>query len=93
FQGETARDPVVRSTLRAIAADEASHAALGWSIDAWAGARLTAAGRARVAEARHAAYARLLDERAEANPLLGLPGPEAAARMLDALSPIWSSAS
>lgn len=59
FQAERAPDPFVRRSMRAIAVDEARHAALARRIARWADALLTPAQRARVARAREAAIARL----------------------------------
>jgi hypothetical protein len=90
YQARAARDPVVRAALRRIARDEARHAAVAWSIDAWARGRLSRAGRARVDAARDAALADLAREigPVRAEPLhveAGIPRPEAARRLLAAL--------
>ncbi|MBN8233500.1 ferritin-like domain-containing protein [Corallococcus macrosporus] len=52
WQGRTAEDPEVRSTLRAIARDEVRHAELAWAVDAWAHTRLSAAQREHLHQAR-----------------------------------------
>ena len=60
WQAREARDPVVRDAMRRIARDETRHAALSWSIDAWARSRLNRAARARVDAARDAAVRALV---------------------------------
>lgn len=87
FQGEQAEDRAVRRTMRAIARDEAHHAALGWDVDAWARAKLPPAQRAALDGARTEA-SRHIDAPTSSS-LLGLPGPEASATMLAALRPLW----
>jgi len=85
YQGECATDRAVRRAMRAIAADEAEHAALGWAVDGWARSHLSAQEADRVDAARLEAYRQLAAQRAAPSDVLGLPGPEASARMLDAL--------
>jgi hypothetical protein len=55
WQAREASDPVVRDAMKRIARDETRHAALSWSIDAWARSRLGRAARTRVDDARNAA--------------------------------------
>jgi hypothetical protein len=62
WQGRTARDPEVRSTLRAITRDEVRHAELAWAVDAWAQERLSAVQRERLLQARRDALRSLGDE-------------------------------
>lgn len=58
FQAARATDPRIAQALARIAVDEAAHAELSWSIDAWATARLDRRARGRMdvayAEAREA---------------------------------------
>jgi hypothetical protein len=61
WQGRTAHDPEVRSTLRAIARDEVRHAELAWAVDAWAQEHLGPAHREQLLEAKRDAL-RLLGE-------------------------------
>ena len=62
WQGRTARDPEVRSTLRAITRDEVRHAELAWAVAAWAQERLSAAWRERLLQARRDALRSLGEE-------------------------------
>jgi hypothetical protein len=62
WQARWARDPVVRAHFARVAHDETAHAALAWSIDAWARARLGRPARLRVDEARRRATSALLEE-------------------------------
>ena len=74
WQAHRAHDPKLRDVYRAIAADEARHAALGWAIDQWVRTRLPAEAHARIDAARDAAVRELFtghDEGALA--VLGLP--------------------
>ena len=77
LQARTARDPEVRRAFAVIAPEEQQHAALSDEVHAWIGARLTAAERRRVNEAREQAQSQLaasLDEPAPLlRTLLGLP--------------------
>jgi hypothetical protein len=52
WQAREARDPAVRAVMKRIARDETRHAALSWSIDAWARSRLDRAARGRLDGAR-----------------------------------------
>ncbi len=72
-QAMHAQDREVRAAMTRIAAEETRHAALSWSIDAWAMARLDPAARARVDEARVRAATQLMEESALADAQLGLP--------------------
>ena len=74
WQAHRAHDPKLRDVYRAIAADEARHAALGWAIDQWVRTRLPAEAHARIDAARDVAVRELFtghDEGALA--VLGLP--------------------
>lgn len=75
FQADAAPDHQVAAAFRKIAHEEAAHAALSRSIDAWARARLPREARARVARAREQAARELLA--AAAHPI-----PEALVREL-----------
>lgn len=52
WQGATARDPVIRSAMARIAADETRHAELAFGVFSWAKPRLSRAARKRVDTAR-----------------------------------------
>ncbi|MCB9706824.1 MAG: ferritin-like domain-containing protein [Myxococcales bacterium] len=82
-QARRAGDPVIRRALARIADDETRHAALSWSLAAWADARLRPSERRAVAKRRRAALERLEVEltrrehpRVEA--LAGMPRPDEA---------------
>jgi hypothetical protein len=95
YQAETAADPNLRAAMGKIAADETTHAGLAWRVAAWIDQRLTAAERARVAEARREAIEALQREAAvaslsrEVRRFTGFPDPATAetlvARMRGAL--------
>ena len=97
-QARYARDGEVRRAFATIAADEARHAELAWTLDAWLAARLSASERAEVAAARSAAVLRLRAELASAadEPALvrlGLPGRAAAQRLAAGLdAALWAQA-
>jgi hypothetical protein len=55
WQAEHADDPEVRAAFVRIARDETRHAALAWTVAAWAHERLPEGARRRVARARRAA--------------------------------------
>ncbi len=59
WQAVHARDPQVRTTMRAIARDETRHAALAWAVARWAQARLEARVRDRIAKAARSAVVQL----------------------------------
>lgn len=61
-QAQLASDPVVRSTMAEIAADESRHAALAWAIDAWGSSRVSARDRRRIDAARAEAVRGLVRE-------------------------------
>ena len=61
YQARTARDPEIRRFFTRIAADEARHAELSHAIAAWIERDLDAGERARIAAAKDAAFAELLD--------------------------------
>jgi hypothetical protein len=52
WQARAASDPSVRAVMARIARDETRHAALAWSIDAWARVRLSRDARERIEAAR-----------------------------------------
>jgi hypothetical protein len=62
FQGRRSEDAQIAEAMRAIAVDEADHAALAWDLDAFFMTRLDARGRARRARAIRRALAELRDE-------------------------------
>jgi hypothetical protein len=91
WQAEHAADPRVRRTMRALARDEARHAALAWEVWAWGAGRLGPRRRARLREALDHALAAL--ERTAPAPvpsavqqIAGVPPPDAARRLSRALS-------
>lgn len=90
WQAEAANDAEIRAAMRGIAADEIRHAELAFDIAAWAAPLLSAEARARVESARRESLADL--RRAALAPravdlvdLAGLPPPDAAAALADAL--------
>lgn len=90
-QATRARDAEVRRVMRGVARDETRHAALSWSIAAWAEARLDAAARARVRQARQAAVAQLHQDLGErfgvaVETEAGMPTPAEARAMLEAMA-------
>ncbi|PZR09348.1 MAG: ferritin [Archangium gephyra] len=90
YQARHAEDAEVRATMTRIAEDETRHAELSWAIDAWAMHNLSAAERVSVHLARRRALEALREEVKTAyDPdvarLAGLPSPQVAAVMLDAL--------
>ena len=97
LQGESARYSPLRRAMRAIAVDEAEHAALAWAVDAWARPRLAAGDRAQVKGAREQARAELIATALEPVPpelstTLGLPTPAAAEHLISTLSVLWVEA-
>lgn len=95
-QAQAARDPELRAIFERIAEDETRHAALSWSIAAWAEPELDGAERARLREARERAIVELRAEMSaprcdELYGWAGFPAPASAARLVDALEQsIWS---
>jgi len=95
-QSRAASDRGVRDVMRVIAPDETRHAALGWQVAAWADARLSPEARIRVREAQEAAIHAIREDLAREVPadlvaVAGLPRPEIARRMVDALSrTLWN---
>jgi hypothetical protein len=71
WQGQAAKDPVVRAEMKRIARDEMRHLALSWEVHAWVMGRLDVAARARVRAAQRRAVAELLAE-VEADPRASL---------------------
>lgn len=101
LQARMAPDPALRADLERIARDEAAHAALAWSVDAWAAARLSGAERGSVRAARADAAERLpagvdrdLEDLGAAAAALGLPDPASAQRVVALASEAfgWSRA-
>ncbi len=95
-QAEHAADPEIRAEMATIADDETRHAALAWAVAEWASARLDAAGRARVAEAKAKAVDALRAEIEAETPAslvatAGLPTAASARALLDgAARRLWS---
>jgi hypothetical protein len=91
WQAEHANDVDVQRTMHGIARDEARHAALAWSVDAWIRPLLDDAARARVQRAFDQATLDLARE-VEGNPdpqvagPAGLPTADGARRLVDALA-------
>jgi hypothetical protein len=88
-QAAHAEDPSVARAMRCIARDEARHAALAWSIHAWATRGLSPRARARVRAAGAGAIARLrVGARAQRGEdvarIAGLPSAAEEARLADA---------
>jgi hypothetical protein len=98
IQARSARDSRVRRAMRRIAYDEARHAELAWAVARWVDARLDAAARRRVRQARTQAVAALVREAAtEPDEMLahwlGIPRASQARRVLAGLSAsLWSDA-
>lgn len=92
WQGRTAKDPEVRSTLRAITRDEVRHAELAWAVDAWAQERLSTAQREHLRQARREALRQLGDEMDDHHPPevliheAGLPSREQARALFQGLT-------
>ncbi|RKH53925.1 ferritin-like domain-containing protein [Corallococcus aberystwythensis] len=92
WQGRAARDPEVRSTLRAIARDEVRHAELAWAVDAWARQHLSAVQRERLHQARRDALRTLgeeVDGHRPPEPLIheaGMPSREQARALFQGLT-------
>ncbi|MCA9648950.1 MAG: ferritin-like domain-containing protein [Myxococcales bacterium] len=89
-QARRARDPRVRRVLAGIARDETRHAALSWSLDGWARARMGATERRRLDRAQADAWARMeVELTAELDPRVhaeaGMPEPDRARAMFDGL--------
>jgi hypothetical protein len=60
-QAERATDPVVRAAMMRIARDETRHASLSWQVGRWLETRLAPAAKRRVARAKDAAAAELIE--------------------------------
>lgn len=97
LQARQATDPVMRRVFATIARDETRHAALSWSLDAWAHARLGARARKRLARDRSDAIARLRGELVRGHEpalraILGMPSHEQAQRLFDGLdAALWQA--
>lgn len=98
-QARYAAEAEVREVYAEIAADEARHAELAWSIDAWLMEQLSASERAAVAAARAAAVGRLCAaagvaaEHDAGARLLGVPSQARARDLLAGLdAELWSRA-
>jgi hypothetical protein len=90
YQSFAAADRRVRAAMKAIATDEARHAALAWRVGAWIDLRLSAADKRHVAKASRAAVeeiGRLIDSDppASVRRFAGLPAPREARRMFSGL--------
>ncbi|MEO8797635.1 MAG: ferritin-like domain-containing protein [Polyangiaceae bacterium] len=91
WQAARAGDPAIAEAMNEIAVDEARHAALAWSVAAWAESKLDAAANARVQAAKTKALRELdasiaVEPHAELSSVAGLPSAAAQRAMLDALS-------
>ena len=88
-QGSAARDPMVRSTMAEIAADETRHAELSWALAAWLDEQLDADQRRAIADARaceaSALRAELVSRGLIEDADLGLPSAREAVALLDGL--------
>jgi hypothetical protein len=96
WQARTARDPLVRAVMTAIARDEAEHAALAWAVALWADTRLDPVERRVVDRARREAGATLAAQVSGDEPdpglraALGLPSARASAAVAGlALRSLW----
>jgi hypothetical protein len=90
WQARHARVPTLRRAFEGIARDESRHAALSWTVAAWAEPRLDARSRRRVRRARRDAVTRLRAELGTAPDaavacVLGLPTRREALALLDEL--------
>jgi hypothetical protein len=86
WQADHAMDPQIRSTMAAIAEDEAEHAQLAWDIAAWLEPRLSEVERDSVRKAKAEAIAALGLGVTQAPPFaerLGLPDAVDAAHLLE----------
>ncbi|HEY1954423.1 MAG TPA: hypothetical protein VGH28_02405 [Polyangiaceae bacterium] len=94
WQAEHARARDVRAVMVRIADDEVRHADLGWRVAAWVSEKLDGSARAAVREAGRAAVRELWANVANADDdELGLPGPDAARRILSQLAlELWDPA-
>jgi len=88
-QGSAARDPMVRSAMAEIAADETRHAELSWTLAAWLDELLDADQRRAIADARACEASALRAELVSRGLLedadLGLPSAREAVALLDGL--------
>jgi len=95
-QAATATEPLVRASMRAIAADETRHAALAWAVHDWLEPRLDAPAMRRVRAARAAAVAELRadvvrDWSTALGSTVGLPPPPVATALVDQLArTLWA---
>jgi hypothetical protein len=96
IQAERAGDARVRRAMRRIAGDETRHAELSWAVGQWIDARLDAAARRRVHEARTSAVEALFRQAAREPDAsltgpLGVPSASQARAALDVLAAtLWS---
>jgi hypothetical protein len=97
-QSMCAADPRVRATMRTIAEDELSHAALAWDLARWIEARLSPEERARVDVERARAVAELESELEQSSPeawrvALGWPTRDEARAILRGMhTEVWKNA-
>lgn len=89
FQAERAEDETIRRAMKTIARDESRHAALSWSILAWADGELDDAARTRVKAAMDDALAKLatdvvVEPSADLRTRAGLPSASEAASLVAA---------
>ena len=92
YQAEHATDPEVRVVLSAIRSEELDHATLSWDIADWVEAKLSAAERVVVEQARLDAIEELRDTlleepSREVREVAGMPDARTASKLLDALAP------
>jgi hypothetical protein len=89
FQATQSKNPIVRSVLRGIAADETEHAAFSWKLHGWACRPLDGATRRRIHAAQRRAIHRLREGVGEppheARHTLGLPSAQHQRQLLDCL--------
>lgn len=92
FQAAHAADPEVRAAFTRIAREEAAHAELSFAIDAWLASRLSPAERLVIARTKDEAWSSLAvacEEKVapEVARTCGMPTPEEAHELLEALKP------
>lgn len=92
-QAARAEDPVVATSMQAIAREETEHAALSWDVAAWLEAQLDEAACAILRRERELTVAELAEALAQtpvsddARRVTGLPRPEEATALLASLEP------
>jgi hypothetical protein len=94
YNAGRAQDASLRFAMHSIARDEARHAALSHALHAWLMPQLDQAARERIADAQQRMIVELRSERdhTSVRELAGLPPPELAHAMLDALErELWAA--